>query len=448
MKARILFTLFLLALSAANLKGNGGPVVVNTVFKTSDIQLLDKQDIAILKENLSVIIEGDSTLVKVEYLFRNSGETADLLYGFPVDYFLKPTVGEVTWDRIIDGWNSSYITNCSIADETGRLKPGENYEEKVYQDTLPVDNMFYRKIDVARKWIITKLHFEKGKEKKVTVNYTIANYVFDMMMSDMYFLMYSERVFTYDFTPAGYFGSGRIGEFNLDIDLSVFTSANCPCSVWLGEKLETGDGRIKLSKKNFDLKNAPKLRVIYKPDNIYKAQVPDRYRIGAKSSRFFRSSALTGKKDSVQAALLDGNCRTVWKGLKATGDWLEIGLKKDSISYIGIINGNTADSASYYDYPRIKKLRIELGSRTIKGYLGTNKLEVDLPDKDYRYFNAIYFGSFLTTLFDLGMDFYDDLKTVKLTILDVYPGRKYDTPCISELYIYKFRGPAPAIIDK
>jgi hypothetical protein len=60
-----------------SLLANGGPVDWSTVLKTGRIQLVKDKFVNLLKEDLSVIIEGDYTYVKVNYAFKNRNTDKD-----------------------------------------------------------------------------------------------------------------------------------------------------------------------------------------------------------------------------------------------------------------------------------------------------------------------------------------------------------------------------------
>jgi hypothetical protein len=434
----ILFYILLSIYGSLPVFANGSPIRTNFVFKTANPQPIEVKDIKILKENLDIKIHEDYSIVSVEYTMKNDGPELSFDYGFPVDYFMKSYTPGLLPEL---DWNISNIKEFSIHDENRQLEIVEKFDTTIYKDVLKSKIIFYDKVDVARCWFTTKLHFSANQEKRITVRYTIANTVFDMLMSDMYFIMYSDRVLTYDFSPAAYFGNSTIGEMNMRIDVSELKTCNCKYYIEFGSKLDNKNGILTFSKKNFDLKTAEKLFVVYRMDNVYKTSVPDKYRFGSNWFRYVKPES-KGIVDA-RTLLFDGDPATPWLGNKGKGDWLEVAFGKDSVSYIGFINGNTADSQAYYDYPRIKKLKLELYSKTFRGYMGVNHLVLELEDKDYNHFSKKYFGGFITTLFDLGTDFYDDIKKIKITVLDVYPGRKYKNTAIGELYVYKFRDLQP-----
>lgn len=117
---------------------------------------------------------------------------------------------------------------------------------------------------------------------------------------------------------------------------------------------------------------------------------------------------------------VDDNVNTAWvEGAEGDGigEWLEFeaaGIHE--VSGIKLINGYAKSEDLYYANNRIKKLRIELP--------GVTTIEKSLEDGIFDY-QIIDFEKVI------------DVKNIIITILEVYPGNKYNDTCISEIKIYR-----------
>ncbi len=431
MKKSILFVIIYIS-APLLLLANGMPFRTSYVYKASNPMPMNVSGIKILKESIKIKIHRDMSIVNVEYAMKNEGEDISIDYGFPVDYFLRSKSNDPA-----GLWNPDNIREFSLIDENGELEVFEKADSLVYPGKLKSRMIMYDKVDITRRWFFAKLLFSKGMEKYIKVSYAISNTVIDFLMSDMYFLLYSDRVFTYDFSPASLFGEGIIGELDIQIDLSELESCNCEYFTEFGETFENKDGVLTLRMNNVNLSKLKELTIKYRMDNVYKAEAGKNYRFGFEWFKSFKTKNNIRKNDF--SCLFDGIPTTGLFVGNGAGSALDIEFGKDSVSYIGFINGNLTNRQSYYDYPRIKSLKIEIYSKTLRKYTGKNYLILEFKDKDYNYFNDLYYGSYMTALFDLGTDFYDDIKKIRLKVLDVYPGKKYKQLSIGEIFVYKYK---------
>jgi hypothetical protein len=58
---------------------------------------------------------------------------------------------------------------------------------------------------------------------------------------------------------------------------------------------------------------------------------------------------------------------------------------------------------------------------------------IELKQKQFNELNKNVQAPFMSWLADYG-DSYRDVKKIRLSILEVFPGTKYDDTCISEVY--------------
>lgn len=116
--------------------------------------------------------------------------------------------------------------------------------------------------------------------------------------------------------------------------------------------------------------------------------------------------------------IIDQNGNTAWvEGVNGNGEgeWINlISKKKVEVSSIQIRNGYKKSENLYYENNRAKKIKIEFSN-------GDSHI-IELEDSDNDQW--LYMNSSIKTNY------------VKLTILEVYEGSKYEDTCISDIIIY------------
>ncbi|WP_010244995.1 NADase-type glycan-binding domain-containing protein [Acetivibrio cellulolyticus] len=146
--------------------------------------------------------------------------------------------------------------------------------------------------------------------------------------------------------------------------------------------------------------------------------------------------------------LTDGKLDTAWG--EGAPDWgmgqsIEFELDNVSLNMIGIANGYRKNQYVYYANNRVKKLKVEVETvikNTDTGELkeGT-KLEkiVNLDDKTYyksNYLESVDLIFHHNDLEDVKDNEIRLARKIRLEILDVYRGNKYNDTCISEVLIW------------
>lgn len=115
-------------------------------------------------------------------------------------------------------------------------------------------------------------------------------------------------------------------------------------------------------------------------------------------------------------AIFDGNLDTVWMSSNSgVGEWVIIyphpfNLVSNEFQGIKFSNGNTKNVELYKSYNRVKTMKIELSDGTVFHL----KLEDSMEDQLIPIEATLY-------------------SYIKLTILDVYPGTKYNYTCIGDM---------------
>ena len=117
--------------------------------------------------------------------------------------------------------------------------------------------------------------------------------------------------------------------------------------------------------------------------------------------------------------LTDIDKTTCWRGSKDKEDYIEITFNRPiSISAIEIQNGNLKSEKSYDYYAKAKKLQIEYD-----GGMVIMPIEEVSYDDTVNLAYHVSFNKDITT------------KNLRITVLDTYPGRKYNEVCISEIVV-------------
>jgi hypothetical protein len=136
---------------------------------------------------------------------------------------------------------------------------------------------------------------------------------------------------------------------------------------------------------------------------------------------------------------MDNDYTTAWaEGAKGpgVGEYIEITFEKGfDVACIAAINGYTKNEETYYNNSRIKELQIDYIGWEGKSSSGNSTI-VRLEDLPYSKINGENFAKMLSTI----MDFSDgeSFKKIRLTIKSVYPGKKFNDTCLSELLIWGY----------
>lgn len=154
----------------------------------------------------------------------------------------------------------------------------------------------------------------------------------------------------------------------------------------------------------------------------------------------FKSESKLGKNYWNAGAALDTRLETCWQvdpELENAGQWLELDTPLGEIDKIGAVIGWDKDEESFNDFARVKKLKVEVFAKTLGGApqpMGTAEVAfedkrgwqiVDMPDVKVQ---GEYLGA-----------------TVKLTVLETYPGKDYPNLAVSELRVQLKEFPAETI---
>lgn len=149
---------------------------------------------------------------------------------------------------------------------------------------------------------------------------------------------------------------------------------------------------------------------------------------GFEVSSFKKESRSTGQTRFGAASALDGDPATAWMidpESKSVGSWIEVEVPAGKVDKVHFVVGWAESDDLWADYARVKTARIEVTD------LDSDKLvsekEVSFDDKQQ------------VQMIDL-----DDVKVggefsggkVRLTVIEVYPGKDYEHLAMSEMLVY------------
>lgn len=449
----ITFAISILFSHALVCYANGGPVDSNALVEASNIVFKNVKDIILDKEIIDISIDKDYIDVKVDYTLINKGEATQLDYVFPILIFYEE-----------HGLNNAFIDSISMLDNGNNLdylvmdiyKPQYfDYSKKMKHSEFTelitdTPKVFRANTDIGYgeikyKNIHTTLKFDKNEEKKLTISYRTKSMYTDWGISNSFtpsFDIYS--LFGYNLSPAANWGNGKIREFQLNLQYKELLDVGGDIVMSNIPKFEkNGTGKFTYKKWNMNLKDYPQINIMYdNSDYRQKKYLDDLKLLNDKYiDKIISSSTLAKtKKYTYEASnMIDGNYNTCWaEGLKDSGkgETIDIYLKKKcNLTGVGLINGYLSNEKTYAENNRIKKVKIEiLDSKgiIIESYI---KHLPDVPFKEINLKNPYDNIDIIYNQGDSGREL-ESYYRIRLTILEVYQGSKYDDTCISEIILF------------
>jgi hypothetical protein len=427
--------IFSLIIFPSLLFANGSPINMSEIYATGNIEMVKKENISLEEETLSVVIDGDYADVNVEYKFKNRGNADTVTYGFPIELYYE---GEQ-----IVSLSEKSLTNFKIEDSSGFLKTfkytprSESEVEKLLAGTKNYQKRL-------REWFVAEIPFKKHEAKTIKVSYRVKSRLDDWVYTKSFRPEFSSRTFTYQLIPSKNWGVGIIKKGTFKIDLRKLLKGNGIIKGIYPTGYINREGILVWEYSQLDLKDAEDIRLVY--DNSAKAlskyvseeRIPIRYISSTKASSVLKTDQIN-KYNYEPKNLFDDDLSTAWvEGVKGhgEGEWVEINLQDNVIvAAIGIVNGYTKREALYYANNRIKKIKLDVEFVATKhSPKSTETTTIELEQKQFNELNKTVQAPFISWLADYG-DAFRPVKKIHLTILEVFPGKKYDDTCISELYI-------------
>lgn len=411
--------LLLIFMIEVQLFANGGPIASTNILKTGHPEMLTYSSTKIEKENLHIKVGVKFIDVHVQYFLNNeflyNGDS--ILYGFPVDYLVP--FGSVNDDTQLDFIEMSL--DGKVLD-VQRLKEFSAKSSKKFSA--------FGGDKTSKIWFYTHLNLAPKVQQVLEVKYRLRAYGVDWVTSKDSYRKYSDRTFTYDFSPAASWGNGEAKLLNLKLDMSEIMLAQPKIN---GIELNSDSiGFYSGSFKDFSFKDQS-LQIDYKFDLIGHSE-----------------DIIENKLDDHCIVKFSSNSKVKWDLLSDTlfNTGYSFAPKTSLIFELNpacglrefhLINGNYSDSVSYEDYSRIKKLKIEFEKTSYqdeKPIITKKDTIITLPNHPYLALNQSNFSQ-RADRFQMIEHFFSmsTFKFLKITILETYPGKKYKEVFLTEFFL-------------
>lgn len=444
-----IFVAFLICCSSQSMLANGGPIDVSLFRKTGNIRLMQKADISLMQEDLTISVDGDYTLIDVEYTIHNKGAEDEILYGFPIDAFEGKKYGDYERDNPFT-WEGRNVTPMGYFKASVNDKPIKTVnwvDDSVY--TVKIKNYDYQ---IYRKWYVLRVPFKANEVKTIRIKTKIGNAKRDFMSGFANVPDFSERKFTYHLTPSSKWGNGMVNKLYISIDLRSMKKDKIPYSLSGLDFTKTGDYYYKFFVENFDLKKSDRINLTYDNSLQNLAKYINKYLY---ENKYFSISSSTNQ-DKLKY-LTDGDPNTKWEA--KPGDWIEFKINYPELEKTGrrshpnrlkailILNGDYSSKSNYNNSGRLKKIRIVINDSIQYNPKPWDYIEdkgsIVLPDTPYRQLQDVKGNVSIVADNDYLRGFFwpnyrysnQKVRKVKIIFLDVYNSDDDDNSfAISELY--------------
>ena len=263
MSLRRFFVFCLLIVGKGFVHANGDPVAVYSAITLSPTPVaVHVPEVQLVDEYVTFVPDGLYTTVTVRYLLHNRSDRSfdSLPYGFPIDYWGSGPSKWVFLDEYSEsemevGWRDGYIRNVTFmlgdkqlswqCSSDTIIKKGERFLNLIALiDVIPdsaddysqhiIDSLYaiygdeiysYTK-EVSRRWYYTYLTIPAHSFATLEVNYKVLTSRSEGAYHRKYNIMdyfpeyYWHLRFSYDFTPAAYWGDGHADYFSAVVDAS------------------------------------------------------------------------------------------------------------------------------------------------------------------------------------------------------------------------------------
>jgi len=472
---------------------NGGPGDGRDLLIGGNIKFIETPDILLVAEDLSIKVFPKSSEVMVRYTLKNTGAARNLSYIFPVTKYKTqeewtPGLGgemkglqfydngkllqsekleterigklldyghdnemdyydeeeEITLIEKLEFFYNNLDSNFNFHYEMARIEAlQDDYDEEVVEEyegketTIGGLEFYYSFID--NEYYKTTLSFAKDETKTLTVTYEAPNHYSSYENSKYLLPDYSDVLFVYDLRPAAAWGNGKAGTFNLSLDYTALEKSK-KIMVNLKNFKRDKSGKFTYTKRDFDFKKQGLITVKY--DYPFEMDDLKAYQLGEDClDSIYVSKTLDNntQKYGIKNAL-DRNRDVAWAAsMNGKPPQIEF-IMDDRMSnlQIGILNGYVKSEKLYYDNARIKKLKVEvLTTNEATAYTSKEKIveehEVyefkDIPYRDIEKKDTV-------ELMEILYCGYCADRPIRLTVLETYPGRKYNDVVISGLYFF------------
>jgi hypothetical protein len=425
---RIVVTLVVFLFSSPAL-ANGGPADLSPGVTGGGIHFIQKTQVALTEESLAFVVTGDDVQINVAYTLMNKGKADKTAFAFPVDFYEEEYGCDTSCDYKAEKFQ--------ISDGDKLLPLTSGVKETLIDKTI--DEVYIHK-KVSRIYK-TSLSFAAKEKKIIKVSYRVKAGFVNWMNPYSLIDIYDDRRFSYDLTPAGYWGNGKVDKLTISFDYrDIIRKGGSLKVLTLPKGTLSSDGRMTFSSRQSDLKSFGEFRVAYEYGSYLRNMAVNAHRVSAKQIASAKATSVLGD-GYIVANLLDGKLSTAWvEGSMGTiGDSVTLLLGKGmDWGELRLINGYRKSKTTYESNARIKSLLVEKLVPDEDLETGVTKWvrnEVELEDKPYDA--GAVAAKDLYGLSDSILYSETKLFAIRLTILETYPGSRYEDACISELILMK-----------
>ncbi|MBP5677264.1 MAG: hypothetical protein J6W88_02060 [Bacteroidales bacterium] len=428
---RRILTLALLLASAVVVRANGDPVAVRSALTLSPTPVAVRvSEVQLIDEHVTFVPRGLYTDVIVRYLLHNHSDRSfdSLPYGFPIDYYGEGKAQWIALDGITEseresGWRDGYIRNVSFMLGERQLQWKHSRDtviapasKQIWEDVLiDVDtagrnlkqiedslylmygeDMYIYTDAVSRRWYYTYLNLPAHSYAVLEVRYTVETPLSEgaYYRRENYYQYvgdyYWDLRFTYDFTPAAYWGDGHADYFSVQLDASDIDIIEKD-NYWLRgfESNSRGIDGLEMKQKGdvwyyearrFDLAAAKPFILDYSLKNRPQQPMEKIFNNRIDPSRFtVKVSGADPKYPASNLFDLDPSTTTVLRGDKNDSIYITVRFKEPTLlEGLMILNGYTKNADTWRNNGRIDSL---LAYKT--GYLIYGPVEDDKMDTTY-----------------------------------------------------------------
>lgn len=476
---------------------NGDPVAYRSALTLSRTPVaVHVPQVQLLDEQCRFVLGDGYTNVEVRYLLYNKSDSNfhRLPYGFPIDWYGE---GEQRWESydfitesIIErGWRDSYVRDVLFS-LNGQSLQWRKSADTVLQASEPyidwtVSEMLFDDVDeddpllvcdsaewyysakrtrqlvakygervlfhtpaLCRRWYYVELDLPAGKVTELVVRYRVENNVkASLYESNMVFQRGLRQVntFQYDFSPAAYWGNGKVDRFNVVIDTSNIAKVS-QYGLFNIEGLDVHRvaGGYGFRTNGFDLAKAKPLKVGYYSvcrhedlAELLNSRVsPDRYVVALSG----------GVKNYPVGNLSDFDLSTTTVVKPDEHGFYTITIRfKDSTFVTGLMlyNGYTKDATSWRNNSRIDSISCTVGGYVMYGEHYADNGVGNKEPVDYGWQGltdaALHIPFSERALnYDFPWESYYKkplFKEITIRVKSRVKGRKYDDLCVSEIVV-------------
>ena len=432
---RFIFFASLILFSCFTVFANGAAIDGSSLTRTGNIVYLQKENIKIEKESISIVFVNDVFKFNVQYKLKNSSDKAEKIdYAFPVLFEDLLESGYVSDDPY---FKKDKIRNFSVKIN--------GVAQKMKEQKIP-------RGESNNVYFVYSFDFPAKESIEIKVNYEVDPWG-DITEYGPYTLYwFRPRKTKYSMINAKYFGSGSADELEINIDMTDLFR-NGGKLLTLEPRIFSFDksGKFKFKGKNFDFSKNSEIEIKYNNSlrNLWDQIVGSRLTTKNKIKSVKVSSAISGTKAE---NMFDGDPATAWCA-SGKNNWIEVKTEKSNIRFIAVLNGNMKNEKTLSENGKVKSMEIEYKNCSAilacvnkpENPIDCLKTEKQKGDKypeeaeirqryEIIHEKPIYFDYDIVYLGERDMPHYENC-TLRFKVKEILPGSKFKNVCISEIFI-------------